>query len=57
MLHVIVLIVIEEDPVVCGLADVRPLSGTNSRIAIGKRDGSGFTLLAYILSKGKVPAE
>jgi hypothetical protein len=57
MLHVIVLIVIKEDPVVCGLADVRPLSGTNSRIAIGKRDGSGFTLLAYILSKGKVPAE
>jgi len=49
-LHVIILVVIEEDSIVCGFADVRPSSGTNSKIIIGERDRTGFTLLAHIFS-------
>lgn len=48
MLHVIVLGVIEEDSVVCGLANLRPPSGTDNKIVISERDGAGFTLLAHI---------
>jgi hypothetical protein len=50
MLHVIIIDVIEEDPIVCGFADVRPSSGTNSKVVISGRDGTGFTLLAHIFS-------
>jgi len=53
MLHVIILCVIEEDSIVCGFADIRPSPGTDGKIIISERDGTGFTLLAHVFSNSQ----
>jgi hypothetical protein len=50
MLHIIVLAVIKENPIACGLPDVRPSFGTGTEVTIRKGDGTGFTLLVHIFS-------
>jgi hypothetical protein len=54
MLHIIVFGIIEEDPIVCGFADIRPLSRANGEVIVSKRDGASFTLLAHFFSNGQM---
>jgi len=54
MLHIVVLGVIEEDPVVCSFAKVLIPPRTSAKIAVSKRSGPGLALLARILSNSKI---
>ena len=50
MLHIIVLGVIEKNPIVCGFPDVRPSFRTGTEVTICEGDGTGFTLLVHIFN-------
>jgi hypothetical protein len=54
MLHIIVFGIIEEDPIVCGFADIRPFSRANGEVIVSKSDDTSFNLLAHFFSNGQM---